>query len=220
MLLRICAISDTHLYRPCIPDGDVLIHAGDICSLGIQSEFESEISWLSRQMHAQKFYIPGNHDKFIQNNYAFSGDFCKARNINLVVDEPFNLDNIRCYGSPWTPIFRNWAFMHTPEQAANHWSALPGNLDILITHGPPRGIFDSCPLPVGCRELYKAVKRTKPKIHIMGHIHEEHGRRLFDKNTLYANVCVLDGYYQPVQDPIFLIDAEKSGKEFRFSGGR
>jgi Icc-related predicted phosphoesterase len=47
------------------------------------------------------------------------------------------------------------------------------NLDILITHGPPYGIFDRTAKKVnaGCKYLLDRVQKVKPKIHIFGHIH-------------------------------------------------
>jgi hypothetical protein len=32
--------------------------------------------------------------------------------------------------------------MYCPNQSEKLWSAIPDNIDILITHGPPHGILD------------------------------------------------------------------------------
>jgi Icc-related predicted phosphoesterase len=59
------------------------------------------------------------------------------------------------------------------------YDRIPGDTDVLITHGPPRGILD---LPtnangvhVGDGELATALFRIQPQIHAFGHIHEGHG---------------------------------------------
>ncbi|KAG8531158.1 uncharacterized protein KY384_004516 [Bacidia gigantensis] len=50
-------------------------------------------------------------------------------------------------------------------------------VDIMITHGPPRGILDATfdKVPVGCKNLRRAVERAKPLVHCFGHIHEGWG---------------------------------------------
>ncbi|KAK4326075.1 hypothetical protein Pmani_003372 [Petrolisthes manimaculis] len=56
-----------------------------------------------------------------------------------------------------------------------HWRAIPTDIDVLVTHGPPWGHCDlTCKgYNVGCKDLLEEVKdRVKPKFHIFGHLHE------------------------------------------------
>ncbi len=64
-MTRIVAISDTHRMhdRITVPDGDVLVHAGDFCSRGELREVAPFVNWLTRQPHAHKVLIAGNHDE-------------------------------------------------------------------------------------------------------------------------------------------------------------
>ena len=63
------------------------------------------------------------------------------------------------------------------------WQSIPDDIDILITHGPPKGIMDMTtdmhtrePVHVGSRSLMRHVEeRIKPRIHAFGHIHDERG---------------------------------------------
>jgi Icc-related predicted phosphoesterase len=69
----------------------------------------------------------------------------------------------------------------------------PGNTDILITHGPPRGILDRAPgssSHAGDQELLDAVTRVKPRLHVFGHIHGAHGL-VSTPDTLFANAALL-----------------------------
>lgn len=216
--MRVCALSDTHLYRPEIPDGDVLIHGGDLCASGSFSEFMSEIGWLGKQPHLHKILIPGNHDRIIESQPKRCRDECSQRGIQMLIDESIDIDGVSFFGCPHTPEFMNWAFMHAYEEARQHWSFLETaykDIDVWITHGPPYGIHDACPLPQGCPHLFKAVEYAKPRVHATGHIHEGWGGRLHKqwpdgKETLFANISVLNGYYQPVTTPtVFDIEAGK-----------
>lgn len=63
--LRIVCISDTHsMQYPDIPDGDLLIHAGDLCNDGSLREIQAAVDWLKGLPHPQKVVVCGNHDSY------------------------------------------------------------------------------------------------------------------------------------------------------------
>lgn len=47
----------------------------------------------------------------------------------------------------------------------------------MMTHGPPMGILDDVRSAghVGCQHLLRAARRSKPRMHCFGHIHEGWG---------------------------------------------
>jgi hypothetical protein len=61
---RFVCLSDTHCSHAKleIPDGDVLLHAGDFCTVGTPEELEDFASWLDTLPHLVKIVIAGNHD--------------------------------------------------------------------------------------------------------------------------------------------------------------
>jgi calcineurin-like phosphoesterase family protein len=64
--IRVVCLSDTHSLNPGkIPDGDVLIHAGDITAHGTPSELQAAIDLLSALPHKHKYIIAGNHDTYL-----------------------------------------------------------------------------------------------------------------------------------------------------------
>ncbi|WIA43846.1 hypothetical protein OEZ86_010261 [Tetradesmus obliquus] len=76
---------------------------------------------------------------------------------------------LRFWGSPQTPEFCGWAFATADAAAAAQvCSRVPGDTDILLTHGPPAGVLDtngsgsSC----GCPQLTKALERVQPALHM------------------------------------------------------
>ncbi|KAF9894436.1 hypothetical protein FE257_007939 [Aspergillus nanangensis] len=63
--IRVVCISDTHtLEWTDIPDGDLLIHAGDLANDGSVREIQASIDWLRTLPHPHKVVICGNHDSY------------------------------------------------------------------------------------------------------------------------------------------------------------
>ena len=60
--IHVLCISDSHNVRPQLPDGDILLHAGDLTQSGSLEELRSQIEWLDSQPHRFKVVIAGNHD--------------------------------------------------------------------------------------------------------------------------------------------------------------
>ncbi|KAK2759969.1 hypothetical protein FQN54_002705 [Arachnomyces sp. PD_36] len=63
--IRIVCISDTHTLK-CdnVPDGDLLIHSGDLSNAGTVKEIQEAVNWLNSLPHPQKVAICGNHDSY------------------------------------------------------------------------------------------------------------------------------------------------------------
>lgn len=93
----------------------------------------------------------------------------------------FNLENgalLTVYASPYTPSLGDWGFQYRPEQG--HDFSVDKGVDVVITHGPPRGIMDYTHnrQRAGCPRLFEAVARSSPRLHCFGHIHEGWGSKL------------------------------------------
>ena len=134
---------------------------------------------------------PGDHDLAVK---TMTGSLAAEAGVTFLTEgiRSFALTTgakFLIYVSPYTPAFGNWAFAYahsedrfnTPQQTANGVTSIatnpiPNNIDIVMTHGPPKGILDWCPQGnVGCPNLLRAVRRVKPLMHCFGHIHEGHG---------------------------------------------
>ena len=209
-MVKIVCISDTHnqLSSIKIPDGDVLIHAGDFTSMGSEKEIEKFNHDLGNLPHKTKICIPGNHDFLFEENEDLARSLL-SNATHLLIDEEIIINGIKFYGSPYQVWFHSWAF-NLPRGAPmkEKWDKIPKDTDVLITHGPPYKILDAVPRPwlndvenVGDRELNKAIKRVQPKYNIFGHIHESYGYTKIG-NTIYINASCLDENYRPGNKPI------------------
>ena len=205
--MKLVFISDTHnRHRDIkIPEGDILVHAGDVSSRGIKSEIDSFINWFQSQPHKHKIFIAGNHDFFFEKIVERNVEV-KIPNVIYLNDSGCEIEGLNFWGSPVQPEFFNWAFNRKRgKEIKQHWDLIPKNTDILITHGPPYGILDKTTRNelVGCEELVKKVIEIKPKIHAFGHIHEGYG--IFkNENTTFINASILNEKYIYTNDPIII----------------
>jgi len=53
---RFVCVSDTHTHAFPVPDGDVLLHGGDLTNTGLESEYEQTVDWLAGLPHEVKMY--------------------------------------------------------------------------------------------------------------------------------------------------------------------
>jgi len=126
MTLRIVALSDVHgeWGRITVPDGDLLIVAGDLCD-DVPEERTAANDWLASMPHAHKLYVPGNHD--LGGVY----DATPFPSVHVLVDERIEIAGVGIYGAPWESLGRE-----TWERK------IPPGMDVLVTHEPPFGIRD------------------------------------------------------------------------------
>ena len=139
MKMRITHISDTHnkhnQLNGLLPGGDLLIHSGDISSLGRKSEVERFVKWFNDiDNYTNKVFIAGNHDMTFdreillrdklahfegrdKNDYDTSCSEGKPAwleellgihlrpNVFYLENNFIEIDQIKIWGSPITPSF-------------------------------------------------------------------------------------------------------------------
>ena len=205
--MRLVLISDTHGFHKDlkVPDGDVLIHCGDYSNRGNFYDLCNFNAWIGRQPHEYKLVISGNHDIFASQVSKYVVQEFLSNAIYLENESAY-INGITFWGSPFTPLYGNWAFMRTRGDAmAAIWAKIPQDLDVLISHGPPQGILDAnvnhelC----GCYDLRKAIRSRRIGLHCFGHLHEAYGDITVDE-TRYINCSVLNEWYELVNKPIVI----------------
>lgn len=228
--LNITLISDTHNKHDKLTDdmigGDILIHAGDISSMGYTYQITNFLKWFDKQPYTHKIFIAGNHDFGLEHMYNDNDlDVIEAvaefPNVTYLIDNTITIDGLKIYGSPWQPRFYDWAFNvdRNSDELNQKWEIIPDDTDILITHGPAYGFLDKVigrTENLGCELLQKHIQnRITPLLHICGHIHSGRGHH-FDGTTNFINASVLNESYEYEYKPINLtIDTET--KEIYFN---
>ena len=207
--IHIVCISDTHNThnsQPPVPNGDILIHAGDLTVSGTKHELDDVLSWLESQPHPHKFFIAGNHDTYLAVTPGIHEYISSTYPSLTYLQESSKQVTIRgrmlrVYGSPYTPQHGSWVFQYpkvhapryyyspsdehtTASESIKIWSRIPLLTDILITHGPPLAHLDHSNTNLGksstdgCYALLTALWRVRPKLHVFGHIHVGRGVEL------------------------------------------
>ena len=203
--MKLVCISDTHGFHDDIdvPDGDILIHAGDMTERGGVEEVEDFNRWLGKLPHKYKIVIAGNHDLCFENSYKPMATAILSNCIYLE-HESYEVEGIKFFGTPYQPWFYDWAFnIKTEERREELWSQIPNDTDVLIVHGPPYLHGDQVMGDdhVGCKMLLKRIKESSLKLVVAGHIHEDYGKFNVDE-TLILNASTCDYSYKPVNPPI------------------
>jgi len=204
--LRIVAISDTHnLHRKIrIPDGDVLVHAGDISMEGDLRDVEAFDAFLGTLPHRHKIVICGNHDFCFEREPLAARS--RIRHATYLEDAGLVVEGVKFWGSPWQPWFFDWAFnLQRGPEIAEKWALIPDDTDVLITHGPPRGHGDRTTHgdDAGCDDLLRRIEEIRPKAHIFGHIHEGYGVTR-NQHTLFVNASTCTVNYRASNPPVVL----------------
>ena len=99
--------------------------------------------------------------------------------------------------------------MLNEDEIKEKWEMIPRDINILITHGPPKGILDLVTydqVNVGCPSLMEEVLKLKDlKAHAFGHIHEEYGtKKLEETGPIFINASTCTLSYKPWNKPIVI----------------
>lgn len=118
-------------------------------------------------------------------------------NCELLDHEETTVMGLRIFGSPWCPwhrggtseavankdpclasLFKAWC-KDRDSSASHRFDEVPAGLDVLLTHGPAKGINDCLGTPGrgwgSSKALRDAIMRTRPRMHLFGHLHEQRG---------------------------------------------
>lgn len=219
MPLRVVHVSDTHMshHQLKMPDGDILVHTGDLSGVTNMNELFSFNNWLKGMegKYREIFFVPGNHDgQFEQLS------FCQniLTECKVLFDQQVEFDGYKIYGSPWTLTFFDWWFMKDKDKIQEVWDKIPDDTNILLTHQPPYLCLDRAYeyiknkrnqedtkriLNVGCKALRETCMNRLKKLQLncFGHLHMDGGKTVENNGIVFSNGAVLNDYYYMTNGP-------------------
>jgi len=204
--MDITFIADTHgLHdRLKLHEGSVLMHAGDITEYGTEEEVSEFLYWFSRQPFTYKIFIAGNHDLFLEACTSSKRKKLIPSDVIYLQNSGIEINGLKIWGSPVTPYFLGMAFnARQGKEIKKIWNKIPADTDLLITHGPPKGILDN---DMGDEELRLQINKIRPSIHCFGHIHGQ-SRVETISSTTFINASIVNS-----PDPLKNIDYTIVGK--------
>ncbi|KAL1650222.1 hypothetical protein SLS58_001033 [Diplodia intermedia] len=201
--VRVVCISDTHTQTQPIPDGDILIHAGDLGDAGTVSELQAQIDWLASLPHPHKVVVAGNHDTYLDprsrrtlpepdrnRELAWKGvHYLQHASLLVRIPNPQRDPRsrrpppprtLKIYGAPQIPECGGPEFAFQYPRGRDAWTdTIPWDVDILVTHTPPKYHRD-LPLPdgMGCEHLTREAWRLRHTLHVFGHVHVGAGKEV------------------------------------------
>ena len=227
--MKLVCTSDLHgnLNQLDFRNCDLVIIAGDFSkTFGFKKwHIYEQMKWIKNKFipflssyHNTKFVvIPGNHDLCFDLNRTFVWQDLNwtihwPENVSFLLDSYVEVNGLKIYGTPWVPIISyNWAFEGNHNVLLEKFRKIPENLDILITHTPPRILDFKLDYseqtkrgPFGSSELAQVIFEKKPKYVFCGHIHSgNHNLVEFEGSKIY-NVSRLDENYEIAYKPLYL----------------
>jgi predicted phosphohydrolase len=220
------AAADLHGALPEIERCDLVLIAGDIVPVQLQTDLAGSRDWLRGPFRewleampaGEVISIAGNHDLWAlevgagRHRCLFEIPWVYLRDASHLTDSGLSV-----YGTPWHPQFGPWAFGASDDRLEAIFGDIPGSTDVLITHTPPFGILDQAPgynrlgeivgYPHrGARALNTAIERVRPQLTVFGHIHEAGGKQEYLRpddpgSGILANVAITDRDFRPVGEP-------------------
>ncbi|MCM1505239.1 MAG: metallophosphoesterase [Muribaculum sp.] len=195
--MKIIHISDTHgCHRRLrdLPDADLIVHSGDFTMAGTDLEAIDFMNWFCDLPYAHKIFICGNHDDCL---YGANIDGLD-QNVHYLCNYSVGIDGVKFYGVPM--------FMDDCVTGRQQYNIVkvPADTGVLITHSPAHGILDfDDNINYGNELLLTKVLEINPKLHLFGHIHDQHGIVNVHGIT-FSNGAIMDSNYSKLSQPNLL----------------
>lgn len=211
--MKIYSLSDLHGYLPSdVPECDVVVIAGDILPLQIQSMNYFSKEWILTDFQTwceslpcrKVFVTPGNHDFCFED---FGHIIENNDKVTILINEGCMFEGLVFYGCPVVEMKTAWAFRKV--KYVTYKKLIKGEIDVLICHQPPKykglGKIGYLPnkykqhkdvkLDLGSLQLFKRIKEIKPKLVVCGHIHTGNHDIVEYESIKFINASVKDDNY-------------------------
>ncbi|MBE3042964.1 metallophosphatase domain-containing protein [Candidatus Bathyarchaeota archaeon] len=204
--VKVVCISDTHCRNPEVPDGDVLLHAGDMTNKGTFDELQALLDWLKTLPHRHKVVIAGNHDDLLDTVFVAErpqmklgpydemlgrtradldwGDIVYLENSSATISVKSGADEngpertLKIFGSPLTPLIPGDPTWAFQYDPETHdpWAGLIPDDADIVLTHGPPKFH--LDLNRGCAHLLREAWRARPPLMMWGHWHAAHGEEM------------------------------------------
>ncbi len=159
-----------------------------------------------------KGFTPRNmHDNLFLNDFE--------NKLHILCNTEIEINGLNFYGTSWCPELKNWAFYASDDELSNCFGAIPDDVDILLTHCPPKfgtqgtvlqstynylEDYGSQHLQDRLSEIKNLRRFNKPLYVLSGHIHSGNHNIESDGLINYVNVSLLDENYNVKYEPFYI----------------
>lgn len=182
--VRLVVLSDTHGndLPPSLPEGDILLHLGDVANRGNLSDIRSFVRWAKASKFPEIVVLEGNHDRDLDqpNRIRMEHEY---NGLVYLKDEYRELagGRLKVFGASWDSC----------ERDEYHRLALAKRapVDILLTHAHPHLRRADGPGWKGSREITNLVHSLDIPLHLFGHVHRGQGAKRLENESIMVNCC-------------------------------
>jgi len=176
-MTRILAFSDLHhrddLVGPILEaarEVDLVVGAGDFCNMRLG--LRTVMDWFA-PIAGKCVFVPGNAESAEELRAATTATVLHGAGAVQAGLKVWGMG----YGVPVTP-FGDWSCDLSEDQAAGMLAEM-GQIDLLVTHSPPKGVADvtSRGASVGSVAIREAIMSQVPRLAVCGHVHDSWGAR-------------------------------------------
>lgn len=231
-MIKIAAISDMHgmLDGLDLRGCEICVVAGDFseqtgfgrAAMKAQRDWihDEFFEWTGRFPDMTFIVVAGNHDLCLDSAITsrYASDSWKIEwpsNVKYLHDSGIEVSGLKFYGTPWVQIINYMlAFEAEHEKLKTVFSAIPKNIDVLVTHSPPRlpGYLGDVSLEFGAdsdkfgsSELADAIFEKKPRYVFCGHIHSGSHDPFVFGDTVVQNVSRVNESYEVAYEPAVIV---------------
>ena len=219
--MRFVATSDTHFPFSAhkFPEGDVLLHAGDLMYTGLPDEWYERVDSLRDLPYKTKLFVPGNHDYHMEHYEGLArAELRRLAGVRTIGTHPdfarTKIGDIQILGIPYVTGLNGWAFCRDEDWLFDYLQSLDFDnnyCDVVVSHAPMYRMLDIVnPYDehfnfehvggLALNRWYHSLEK-KPKVWVSGHIHESYGLKQTE-DTLFLNVAMCDRMYDQANAPM------------------
>lgn len=170
-----------HFNPEAFADVDLVISCGDLKA--------SYLSFVVTMIKAPVLYVHGNHDADYLQNPPLGCD--------CIDDKVVTVKGLRIMGLGGSYRYKTGPFQYTEAEMKKRVKSLhrkiegAGGIDILVTHSPSLGMYETTDLPHRGFEVFNSLlDRYKPSYMLHGHVHMNYSHKIKRQQQVFATTAI------------------------------